>query len=157
LPTPLPTLAELGGCIFSRPSNKHGYGSVYYKGKQRKAHRVAFEKVYGPIPEGMYLDHICHNVAIAEGMCLGQAGCIHRSCVNPKHLAVVDATENQLSGLQGLRNRTYCKNGHNLDEVGIVTRKRADGKIGERCGACYKINAQASNRNWRARMKEQVA
>ena len=157
MPTPLPTLAELGGCIFTRPTNKHGYGAMYYKGKQRKAHRVAWEKVNGPIPEGMYLDHICHNVAIANGMCLGQAGCIHRSCVNPNHLAVVDATENQLSGLQGLRNRTHCKNGHNLTEVGIVTRKRSDGKMGERCGACYKINGQTSSRNYRAKKKEMVS
>jgi hypothetical protein len=29
--------------------------------------------------------------------------------------------------------------------------------MGERCGACYKINGQTSSRNYKARKKEQVA
>jgi hypothetical protein len=157
MPTPLPTLAELGGCIFAKPGNKNGYAHIYYKGKQRKAHRVAFEKAYGQIPEGLVIDHICHNVAIAHGMCLGETRCIHRSCVNPKHLAAVTTLENQLSGLRGLENRKACNNGHDLAEVGIITRARGVGKTGQRCGACYKQNTLDATRRYRAKQKEMVS
>lgn len=153
MPTALPTLAELGGCIFSKPTNKHGYGAVYYKGKQRKAHRVAYEKAFGPIPEGMVLDHICHNVAVANEMCLGNEGCIHRSCVNSNHLQPVTHLENQLSGLRGLRNRVKCVNGHVLAEVGIIVRQRSNGKTGERCKACYQETTRKASQKWRERKK----
>lgn len=52
-------------------------------GKLIAAHRWAYEQTFGPIPEGMDIDHKCHN----EDMnCLGGEGCYHRPCVNPKHL-----------------------------------------------------------------------
>jgi hypothetical protein len=155
MPTPLPTLAELGGCIFARPDNKNGYAHTYYKGKQRKAHRVAWEKAYGEIPEGLVIDHICHNVAIANEMCLGETYCIHRSCVNPAHLEAVTHLENQLSGLRGLRNRVKCSNGHILAEVGIITRSRSNGKVGELCQECYKINGRNSAIKFRQRKAAQ--
>lgn len=156
MPTSLPTLAELGGCIFTKPTNKHGYGAIYYKGKQRKAHRVAYEEAYGPIPEGMHIDHICHNVAIAHEMCLGNAGCVHRSCVNPKHLEVVTPQENQLRGLRGLRNRVKCGNGHILAEVGIVTRSRLNGKVGDVCQACHRTNSAAAAKRYRDKKKAEI-
>lgn len=44
----------------------------------RKAHRVAYEVLKGPITAGMEIDHICRN----------------RCCINPDHLREVTSAEN---------------------------------------------------------------
>lgn len=46
------------------------YGRIKDGGKLVRAHRVSFEIHNGPIPEGVVVDHICHNTL----------------CVNPDHL-----------------------------------------------------------------------
>jgi hypothetical protein len=41
---------------------KNGYRTVYFKGVNRYAHRVAWEMTYGhPVPAGMDIDHINRN------------------------------------------------------------------------------------------------
>jgi hypothetical protein len=55
-----------------------GYGSFWLRGKTRRSHKVAYESVVGPVPDGLVLDHICRN----------------RRCVNPDHLRVVTHREN---------------------------------------------------------------
>lgn len=59
---------------------KYGMFRVKLNGKKRmvKAHRVAYELIVGPIPEGHGLDHTCH----------------HEACVNPDHLRPVTAKQN---------------------------------------------------------------
>lgn len=51
-------------------------------GRFALAHRVAYEEQYGPIPDGMEIDHLCGN----------------RDCVNPDHLEAVSHTENMRRG-----------------------------------------------------------
>lgn len=36
-----------------------GYGTCWLDGQQRRAHRVMYELIEGPIPEGLTLDHLC--------------------------------------------------------------------------------------------------
>jgi hypothetical protein len=82
----------------------NGYGGITIENRQCLAHRVVYELLVGPIPEGMELDHLCRN----------------RCCVNPDHLEVVTKKENVLRGIglsaQNAR-KTHCKNGHIFDEV----------------------------------------
>lgn len=57
-----------------------GYGTFRERknDKTHRAHRLAYELTVGPIPEGMLLDHRCHN----------------KVCVNPAHLRPVTRKQN---------------------------------------------------------------
>lgn len=56
-----------------------GYGVAWWKGANRLAHRLIYELLVGPVPEGLVLDHLC-RVPI---------------CVNPEHLEPVTQEENR--------------------------------------------------------------
>jgi DNA-directed RNA polymerase subunit RPC12/RpoP len=62
--------------------NSAGYGYFRSSTGSRRAHRIAYEHLVGPIPSGLTLDHLCRN----------------RSCVNPDHLEPVTHRENVLRG-----------------------------------------------------------
>jgi hypothetical protein len=95
-----------GGCwLWTRPLNSGGYGSFYPSGTPRKsvgAHRWAYERFVGPIPEGMDIDHVKAR------------GCTNRHCVNPAHLEPVTRSENLRRGA-GRGKPTHCKRGHPLE------------------------------------------
>ena len=59
-------------------SRHTGYGSVSLNGQTVGAHRAAYELVYGKIPDGLVIDHLCRN----------------RRCINPLHLEAVTQSEN---------------------------------------------------------------
>ena len=80
-----------------------GYGTTSIDGAPRYAHRTAFEMANGPIPEGMFIDHMCHT----------------RACVKPEHLRIVTNKQNlenmagakstSKSGVRGVYRRDYGK------------------------------------------------
>lgn len=51
-------------------TDKDGYGTFNADGKKYRAHVYAYVQAYGPVPEGLEVDHLCHR----------------RNCVNPQHL-----------------------------------------------------------------------
>ena len=59
--------------------NRSGYGKVQYLGKQRTAHRVIYQLVYGDIADDILIRHRCVK---------------SRSCVNPLHLQSGTAADN---------------------------------------------------------------
>lgn len=68
------------GCLrWTGAKNAAGYG-VMTRGGGRMvgAHRYAFERANGPIPDGAWIDHACHR----------------RDCVEASHLRLADAPEN---------------------------------------------------------------
>ncbi len=95
-------VGERGDCWEWTASLSHGYGQFWIQGanpQRQKAHRVAYEMIVGPIPEGLQIDHLCRN----------------RACVNPSHMQPVTRRENLIrgNGFAGLNDRkTHCPRGH---------------------------------------------
>ena len=93
----------------------NGYGAFRSGTKHVKVHRYAYEFCVGPIPEGLDLDHLCHN---EDQSCAGGPTCLHRSCVHPGHLEPATRSENCRRGNTGLNHssKTECPQGHPYDE-----------------------------------------
>lgn len=62
-----------------------GYGTLTFQGEGRAAYRLAYELSIGPVPEGLELDHTCHDPKV----CHAGNDCPHRRCCNPAHLEAV--------------------------------------------------------------------
>lgn len=114
---PLTRIDHTEGCWYwTGPLSKDGYGltrSTKHRGWMR-AHRRIYELLVGPIPEGLTLDHECHN---RDDTCPGGKDCFHRSCVRPDHLIPRLAGPNAVRGVRHYANATHCKHGHPFDEV----------------------------------------
>lgn len=97
---------------FMGARNPEGYGQFWVDGKVRGAHVVAYELLVGPIPEGLKLDHICHN---EDAECRRSGVCTHRACVNPAHLQPVAHSVNVRRSVAGdPRVDSHCAQGHEL-------------------------------------------
>lgn len=108
------------GCwIWQLGMFRTGYGSVWNGERNTVAHRVYYEDLIGPIPDGLTLDHLCRN----------------RACCNPGHLEPVTMRENVLRGdsITGRNARkTHCLRGHPFDEQNTRIMKGG----GRACRAC---------------------
>lgn len=99
-PTPM-RRPELGPCwLWNGARGRapgHEYGRVGNEGGRgggtTPVHRVVYEMMVGPIPAGMYLDHLCRNPP----------------CCNPAHLEPVTNAENIRRGYEA---KGACRNGH---------------------------------------------
>ena len=96
------TMDPESGCWRWRALTGNGYGLFFFEGKYRRAHRFSYEAFYGPIPEGMDIDHVCRV----------------RNCVNPTHLRPVTERDNVLIGETVVAKnlaKTHCVHGHPLE------------------------------------------
>lgn len=79
------------------------YPIFWFDGKQRLAHRIAYEITNGEISKGMVIDHLCSN----------------RLCVRPDHLDPVTQRENIKRSSNHVAKKilqTHCINNHPFDK-----------------------------------------
>lgn len=125
-----------------------GYGRTRLYRVRYSAHRLAYILTNGSIPEGLVLDHTCHN---GSG-CAGGDTCPHRRCANPGHLEPVTPGVNTLRGESPsatASRRETCPEGHPYD----TEYRRTDGTGVDR--GCKRCKAAHSRRYLRSRKESE--
>jgi hypothetical protein len=89
-----------------------GYGK--YSGRQ--AHRVVYETLAGPVPDGLELDHLCRQ----------------KACVNPQHLEPVTHRENMR---RRFADYSVCKHAYTPENTYVMPSGTRD------CRACIRRRA----------------
>ena len=93
------------GChIWTGGINDQGYGLIRDGKRHARAHRIAWERVNGPIPDGMVILHRCDV----------------RCCVNPHHLQV---------GTQADNMKDMERKGRRRGLVGVFGSKQGSAKL----------------------------
>ena len=107
----------------------HTYGQVSLRGRTWMAHRIAWELLVGPIPDGLVVDHLCRRPA----------------CCNPAHLDLVTPSVNVRRGNRPRASahynarKTTCKRGHPLsgDNLYIRHDHRGAHRVCKTCVALF--------------------
>lgn len=126
------TLVDERGCwLWQGALRSDGYVQIkittgFRQHRLAYAHRVAYEALVGPIPEGLTIDHLCRV----------------RHCCNPAHLEVVTHRENCLrgTGVSAIAvTKTHCPQGHEY-----TPENTQRGGKGERvCATCKRARSRA--------------
>jgi len=122
-------------------TNDMGYGMIKHKGRALRAHRVAWELTYGPIPEGMFVCHHCDNPL----------------CCNPAHLFIGTQADNLTDMAQKGRSTLGERDGMSkltAKQVREIRRCYAEGMLQIRLATEYGVSQNhisniVNHRRWR--------
>ena len=111
-----------GDClVWDGLKRSNGYGIVAFRSMQTSPHRAMYQLVFGEIPAGMEIDHVCNQ----------------RACINPDHLRLVTHAENMKLGAD---RRKTCRSGHPWTEsntyIATVKRKQGGTRTQRYCRLC---------------------
>lgn len=93
----------------------NGYGRMWFDNKKQRAHRISYQLLIGPIPDGMLVCHKCDNPG----------------CVNPDHLFLGTSADNTRDmDKKGRRVSIYGGGNHKLtwEQVCEIRSKRKEGR-----------------------------
>lgn len=120
------------GCLLWLGSGQR-YGRISIGGDRFLAHRHAYERAYGPVPDGLEVCHSCDN----------------GFCVNVKHLHLGTHKENMAEMRARKRTllytQTHCAHGHPFDDENTYWYRGY-----RRCKACRSVRWAS----WNARQSE---
>ena len=88
--------------VWQQGKSKQGYGMVALGGKRFLMHRVMYEQSFGPVPEGLELDHLCRI----------------RHCINPAHLEAVTHAVNTQRGARAKLNEDLVRQAKGRNRAG---------------------------------------
>lgn len=161
-------LVEHDGCLlFTGAIDAHGYGNMTVDRRPMKPHRYVYELINGPIPEGLQIDHTCHNEDLS---CPGGDSCLHRRCCHPDHLEAVRGEVNRERGRSSPprenAGKTHCKYGHEFTPENTYINPTSKGRVCRICMAAnrdkwgaenpekMKAGERASRKRWEAKNRE---
>lgn len=104
-----------------------GYGIVHENGNKIRAHRYAWEKENGPIPEGMLCLHRCDN----------------RACWNTEHLYIGTHQDNMKEMTERKRAAAGDKSGRSKlteAQVAEIKRRSEAGELGKSLAAEFGVH-----------------
>ena len=133
------TQEDLFGCLhwqgLKTPGGYGRYGRGY-------AHRRVYEDRFGPIAQGMQIDHLCDT----------------RDCVNIDHLRVSTPRENTLRSLYTVAGKnarkTHCLRGHPFDEANTYRRPDDGGRVCRTCAAMHSKEYNQRQKDERSRRRK---
>jgi len=129
------------GCwIWMGATSFGGYGSMTSHNKRKNTHRVMYELVNGPIPEGKVIMHTCDNPA----------------CINPAHLRTGTLSENmedcvRKNRLNNPKGETHFRSKFtSKDIIKIRNSEYTNRKLAAAYGVTHStIAAIKNNKTWR--------
>ena len=133
------TIAPNGCWLWIAYKGNNGYGQFGWGGGSHivLVHRLSYAILVGPIPDGLQVDHLCHQ----------------RACVNPLHLEPVTRLENLRRGDNPRSLKTHCPQGHIYDSTNTIWSLRCRVNRQDTWGRhCYQC-ALRHNRDYKRRRR----